>query len=659
MANKYTDEELIQSLKDFYIEHDRAPKGTECKKINKLHSLGTYKSRFGGWTQAKKVAGITIGKGISKVELVNSLQAFYSINGRIPKQSECTNDNGLFGVNTYKNSLGSWDEILAIVKNTSIPSTIITEEELIKSLQDYYKEYGKSPTVYDCSKCSYLKGKGTYTNRFGSFTRALMAAGLSANKRVSKVLTDEELLQTIKDFYIEESRAPKHRDCKEHKYLASHTTYSRRFDTFTNAIDLAGVPQNKDNLVISHITEEELLETIKRFFKEYGRVPNVSDCKNTDYLKSYTTYGNRLGTFKKAIELANISNIKNSDRDLLVSNLKRFYKEHKRQPSQKEYETCAYLAGWGTYYDKLGSVHAALEEAGIPIIAGTSILELQLQEFIKTLYLGEILLNDRKILQGKELDIVLPELKLAIEFNGLYWHSESKGKDKNYHLNKTIEAEKAGYRLIHIFEHEWENKRSIVESRLNNSLGNSKTLYARKCEIREVTSKDSKEFLELNHIQGNAAGSIRLGLYYENELVAIQTFCKSRFSTKTEWELLRYCNKLNTSIVGGASRLFKHFIKTYTPESIVSYSDIRWNTGDLYNKLGFEYSHSSTPNYWYFKGLKVESRVKYQKHKLEKLLKSFDSSKTEQENMLDNGFKRIFDCGNRVYIWHKHQKNNS
>jgi hypothetical protein len=132
--------------------------------------------------------------------------------------------------------------------------------------------------------------------------------------------------------------------------------------------------------------------------------------------------------------------------------------------------------------------------------------------------------------------------------------------------------------------------------------------------------------------------------------VAVMSFAKPRFNSKYQWELIRYSSELNTTIVGGASRLLKYFERKYKPTSIISYCDRRWGSGGLYLQLGFTESHKSKPNYFYYKSGKVFPRYKFQKHKLPNLLDNFDESKTEVENMLDNGYLRYFDCGNYVFV---------
>lgn len=283
----------------------------------------------------------------------------------------------------------------------------------------------------------------------------------------------------------------------------------------------------------------------------------------------------------------------------------------------------------------------------------TSREQIELQHFIRSCGV-QIKENDRQEINPLELDIYIPEKQLAIEFDGLYWHSDI---DKNYHLNKTKLCEEKGIHLIHIFENEWLFKQNIVKSRLKNLLGlYDHKCYARECEVREIDANISKHFQNENHIQGSASALIHLGLFYNNELVSLMTFGKSRFSKKYDWELVRFCNKLWWHIPGSASKLFNYFKETYHSTSIVSYADRRWtmNSGNtIYDKLGFKFDHLSYPNYWYFKqnSYQLESRIKYQKHKLKNLLENFNQNKTEVENMRDNGYKRIFDCGNIVYIW--------
>lgn len=468
-----------------------------------------------------------------------------------------------------------------------------SDRELLDLLHSFYLKIGKNPSAASLAADPDTPNPSTYRTRFGSWTKAKELAGISTTNKFG-IKTEKELLESLKRFYALEGRAPAQRECKSENNLYGPNTYKDSFGSWDSALYKAGIP--KASIRCNQVEEDVLIESISRFYKETGRAPRHEDCNNLEeytYLKSHMVYKRRFGTFTQALLVANVP----------------------------------------------------LNDTNV------SGVELELRDYIASLYNGKIVTNSKDILpSGLELDIYLPELSIAFEFNGLYWHSDAH-KAKLYHLSKTEECEALGIRLIHVFEHEWRFKKPIVHSRIQNLLQLLPTIYARNCKILEVSSKDSSVFLESNHLQGNAFASVRLGLYLDGELVALQTFCKSRFNKDHTWELLRYCNKVNTSVVGGASKLFKHFKKLYPKDSVVSYSDRRWNTGELYKALGFNLLHTSAPNYWYFKGLKLESRQKYQKHKLSGILKHFDESLSERENMENNGYYRIYDCGNYVFSY--------
>ncbi len=279
---------------------------------------------------------------------------------------------------------------------------------------------------------------------------------------------------------------------------------------------------------------------------------------------------------------------------------------------------------------------------------GISVKEGKVLDFIKSIYRDTIIDNSREIISPKELDIYIPDKSLAIEFNGDYWHSEEY-KPRNYHIDKTNLCKDKGIQLIHIFEHQWESKSEIFKSVISNKLGLSNKIYARKCKIVELDS--TTDFLNTNHLQGNCSSSVKLGLTYNDELVSVMTFGKPRFNKSYEFELLRFCNKLNTTVVGGASKLLNYFEKNYKPSSIISYANLQWSNGNVYKNLGFTELSISEPNYWWTKNREVLTRYQCQKHKLKDLLKDkFNQNLSEKENMKKAGYSRLFDCGNMVYI---------
>jgi hypothetical protein len=246
-------------------------------------------------------------------------------------------------------------------------------------------------------------------------------------------------------------------------------------------------------------------------------------------------------------------------------------------------------------------------------------------------------------------------LNLAFEFNGLYWHSEIH-KDNNYHNKKTTDCLNEGIKLLHIWEDDWLFKKDIIKSIILNKLGVIERIWARKCEIRSVDNKEVRIFLDDNHIQGFVGSSVKLGLYYEGVLVSLMTFGALRKSLGTKsslrnWELLMFCNKIGFSVVGGASKLFKYFLSNNEFDMIVSYSDNGRGVGELYTKLGFEFVHNTTPNYYYIVGGKREHRFNFRKDVLVK--KGFDTNKTEKEIMNELGYLRVFDSGSKKWVFSK------
>ena len=305
-----------------------------------------------------------------------------------------------------------------------------------------------------------------------------------------------------------------------------------------------------------------------------------------------------------------------------------------------------------------GTIKTYLEYHDIPFQinkTGTSLPEKELAKFLD-IHGIQYIMNYRPI-KNKELDIYIPSFNLGIEFNGLYWHSFSRtetAKERNRHLNKSLYYKDIGIDVLHIFENEWENKKDIWKSILLNKFGKSKRIYARKCIIKQISTQESKIFFDDNHLQGFIGGTLYFGLFYEDILVCAASFSKARYNKNAEWELLRFANKINHSIVGGAERLLNNFIKEYSPKNIISYSDKRFSNGNLYKKLGFEFIKQSDPNYFYWDKsilpMKLQSRIKFQKHKLLKILDNFDENLTESENMFNNNYRRIWDCGNDVWI---------
>lgn len=228
-----------------------------------------------------------------------------------------------------------------------------------------------------------------------------------------------------------------------------------------------------------------------------------------------------------------------------------------------------------------------------------SIKEKELLNYISSIYDKEIIESYR---DKYEIDIYLPDLNIGFEFNGIFWHSD-KWKSKDYHKLKSDHFKEKGIKIFNIWESDWDFRNSIVKSQILNQLGKSNRIWARKCSVKEITdNKISKEFLDKNHIQGWVRSDLKIGLYYNDELVSIMIFDHyegRKKMNKDEWNLSRFCNKLDYSVVGGASKILNYFIKSMNPKRIISYADKDWSQGNLYESIGFLLISEINPDYKY------------------------------------------------------------
>lgn len=281
--------------------------------------------------------------------------------------------------------------------------------------------------------------------------------------------------------------------------------------------------------------------------------------------------------------------------------------------------------------------------------------EEELYDFIcSTVGKENVIQHTRDVISPLELDIYIPSLSIAVEFDGIRWHSEEFEKSKTYHLDKTRMCEDKGIRLIHIFEDEWDFKKDIIKGMMTSKFNKNEKIYARKCTIREITNREAKDFINKNHIQGYVNSKVSIGLFHENELCSVMTFGKERINlgrkgTEGCYEMLRFASRIGITVVGGASKMFSYFTGKYKPEHIVTYADLRFFDGHSYENLGFKFSHKSKPNYFYVIRNHRENRFKYRKDRL--VSEGFDKNKTEHQIMFERGIYRIYDCGCNVYEW--------
>ncbi len=305
-------------------------------------------------------------------------------------------------------------------------------------------------------------------------------------------------------------------------------------------------------------------------------------------------------------------------------------------------------------------------------ISGSSYFEKEVTEFVKSIYPNKIIENDRKIIKPKELDIYIPNKNVAIECDGLYWHSTeqltSKGQFifssdekkhyKNKQLIKTLLCEEKGIRLIHIFEDEWNTKKEICKSIIASSLGIYKQkIFARKCEVKEINLEDWKKFLHENHIQDYTFAEYRLGLYYKDELVQGIGITKSNHK-QGEIELNRMVTKLNTQVIGGFSKLMNNSIKMWNFSKIYSYISRRLFDGKGYYASNFKIVKINEPTYFYVKHGQRFPRYNFMKNKIKKMynmgeLSYWNENETEELIMNKNQFGKLYDCGTIKVVYYK------
>lgn len=284
--------------------------------------------------------------------------------------------------------------------------------------------------------------------------------------------------------------------------------------------------------------------------------------------------------------------------------------------------------------------------------------ELELKDFVNSLGFESKSVKFTHDNTRFEIDCYIEDLKIGFEYCGEYWHSVNSGTHRLYHQKKYLWAEEQGIRLITIFENEWYRKKDLIKDMIRVRLGKvQKRIYARSTEAFIISNNQAKMFHEENHINGGLkTSSINIGLFHDNCLISVASFSKSRFDKNIDFELLRFSTKRSFLVVGGFSKILKNFLNMHPNASLLSYCDLRFGNGLVYERSGFEFVSLTPPNYWYFykngADIGFESRLKYQKHKL-KIFSNYSIDKTEFQIMEENGYLKIYDCGNKKYVYNR------
>lgn len=477
-------------------------------------------------------------------------------------------------------------------------------------------------------------------------------------KETSFLQEDEPLSKRVYCYVNNITELPKCKTCNKTTGYNSNTKFQKYCSNVCRLADIKSIQSTKKETNLKRYGATNVLASV------YGKSKKTDTCLKRYGVDNYT----KTQEYKDRVKSGNIARVYNKEKNTINSRNKYYniicLKYENLQPlfTVDEYKgACSYKILYPWKCKECKTVFKHWLNNNYPVVCpkckpkGTH-FEKKIKQFLDKNNI-QYTFRDRKSVPGFEIDFYLPLHNIGIEINGLYWHSEKNISDKNYHLNKTKAALQKNIRLIHVFEDELYQKPDIVFTRLQHILHLTKyKIYGRKCIVKEVDSKIKKRFIEKYHIQGDINTKHNYGLFYKNKLVAVMSFISPRKALGGKrkegvYELARYCTLKSFTIVGGADKILKHFIKKLLPISILTYADLRWSQGNLYEKIGFKHIKNTTPNYWYTKDyITREHRFGYQKHLLPKKLKKFDRLLTEYENMQLNGYTKIWDCGHAKYL---------
>lgn len=299
-------------------------------------------------------------------------------------------------------------------------------------------------------------------------------------------------------------------------------------------------------------------------------------------------------------------------------------------------------------------IHKYKLEDLVNINCAVSEKEKDLRRYLESIYKGTIIYNSKIIIQGKELDIYIPEKKLAIEFNGNYWHSDI-FKDSNYHQEKTLACMRKDIRLVHIFEYEWDDtlQKQKIKSLIHDVICGTQRVYARSTTVKEIDNIEALDFEDKYSLLNKENASISLGCYYDNELIGIMTFKISRFKSDKQFELIRFCFKPGLTVIGAESKMLRYFLRNYNVRSIISYCDLSKFTGKSHLKIGFKTDRNNLtrPEYVWVKSDGTEIATKYEVNKSKLITLGLGTDEqTEDEIMRNSGYFKVYNSGNLKFI---------
>ena len=668
--------------------------GSDCKREIYLYPVGfndanlyTCCKRCALLYGAQKSKQTNIQKyGVSNVSLLKEIQEkknktcmeHYGVTNPSKVKEICDKRSDTILERFNTRNVNELPEIKQKIKNTcleryGVENAMYCPEIVDKIKQTNLKKFG-SEWFLGTEECL-EKTKKTVMEKYGvSNINQTEEAKQKSSERVKNRTTDEKLNNIISLY--ENVKEITHININCYKRVSNLLKYSKMTDNveLKERISIQ-LKRYQNKLIEEYGTCDITLDQIKEINKERGRNKNAETCKvkygtsnvmnvpeirdkiiESNHKKYNVDWYTQSEQHKKLLHYKNMKNryyyFSNNDYVTPEFDFEYYINGHEDDCLKWKCKKCGSI--FEDYrHDCFHGIGRCLE--CYPKSNNISKQEKDVLDFVKTIYNGQIIENTKSFIDKYELDLVCPDKKIAIEFDGVHWHTTEFIHDAEYHLKKTELCEEKGFQLIHIFENEWRDKNDIVKSRLKSIFGiHDNVVYARKCEIKEVDVKETRSFLENNHIQGNVISKINIGLFYNNELVSLMTFGGYRINLgreakENEYELLRFCNKLNYHIPGAAGKLLNYFIKKYNPIKIISYADRRWSIGNLYEKLGFKFIKNTQVNYYYNIHDELENRFNWRKSVLINKLKIFNENLTEIENMKNNGYYQIFDCGSKLY----------
>lgn len=488
-------------------------------------------------------------------------------------------------------------------------------------------------------------------------------------------MTQQEFIDKLKLIHIEENL-----DFSESTYVKNNVKTNVKCNrhgyfsmTPNNLLSGKGCPEcgkEKKSLKSRKYTTSELIEKLNEIHGDkydYSQTEYIGYGKKTDIIcRKHGKFSAIVSNLLKGHGCAKCAFEKNGkERSVDFQDFVRRAKNI--HGDTYEYDECGYVNIKGSVeirckkhgiFKQLCEVH--LNGCGCPKCgASVSKNEMAIYEYIRGVYDGQIIIRDREVLDNKEeIDILIPELKIGIEYNGLRWHSELYKTDKEYHINKLLKCEERGIRLLSIFEDEYIEHKDIVLEKIRHILkldSVKEKINGRDCNIKEITSDNAKIFLDKNHIQGFAKSSLYIGCFNGDALIGVMSFLKEN----NGWDLNRFATDITKRCIGVGGKIFKYFIREYNPVKIKTFADRRWSScaeENLYTKLGFKLDKILKPDYRYYFP-KLDKNRRYHKFLFRKKILNrkygLPLSMTETEMTNKIGAYKIWDCGLLRYVYDK------